>query len=52
MSFESMQGAVRPQIEQSSTGKGRQFGQIGPPAVRELTIRASPQTMQVTLTGV
>ncbi|MFJ8828369.1 hypothetical protein ACIREE_42565 [Streptomyces sp. NPDC102467] len=42
-----MQGAVRPQIEQSSTGKGRQIGQIGLSAVRELTMRDSPQTMQI-----
>ena len=47
MSFESVQGAVRLQIEQSSMGRGRQFGQIGPSAVRELTMRDSPQTVQV-----
>ncbi|ARZ66742.1 hypothetical protein SMD11_1078 [Streptomyces albireticuli] len=42
-----MQGAVWPQSEQSSMGRGRQFGQIGPSAVRELTMRDFPQTMQV-----
>ena len=42
-----MQGAVRPQIEQTRTGKGRQLGQIGPSAVRVLTMRDSPQPMQV-----
>ena len=47
MSSESVQGAVRPQIEQSSMGKGRQFGQIGPSGVRQLTMRDSPQTVQV-----
>ncbi|MFE0063347.1 hypothetical protein, partial [Streptomyces sp. NPDC059003] len=30
MSFESAQGAAWPQIEQSSMGRGRQFGHIGP----------------------